>query len=184
MMDAAQNTSRNSRDLILDAAEALVSELGAARLTIDAVAARSGLSKGGVLYNFPSKDALIKGMVARLIEDCASDIAGLRPRFEEYDSPTLAALVTAAPGWISAKKSVARALLAAHAENPALLQPFCAFKQTQKTQILSETTSPADALMIWSAIEGVVFTSALGLNVHSEAEIETMLCGMREKIRG
>jgi AcrR family transcriptional regulator len=142
------------------------------------------LSKGGVLYNFPSKDALIAGMVARLIEDCARDIAELRPRYEGCDSATLAAVVTAAPAWISAKKSVARALLAAHAENPALLQPFCAFKQTQKAQILSETIKPADALMIWSAIEGLVFTSALGLNVHSDAEVETMLSGMMARLRG
>lgn len=184
MIDTATKAARNSRDLILDAAEALVSELGAARLTIDAVASRSGLSKGGVLYNFPSKDALIAGMVARLIEDCASDIAELRPRYEHSDSPTLAAVVTAAPGWISAKKSVARALLAAHAENPALLQPFCEFKKGQKAQILAETANAADALVIWSAIEGLVFTSALGLNVHSEAEVETMLSGMMERLHG
>jgi len=178
MIDAAPKAARNSRDQILDAAEALVSELGAARLTIDAVAARSGLSKGGVLYNFPSKDALIAGMVARLIEDCARDITELRPRYRDCHSPTLAALVTAAPGWISAKKSVARALLAAHAENPALLQPFCDFKRGQKAQIVSETANTAEALMVWSAIEGLIFTSALGLNVHSEAEVETMLSGM------
>lgn len=178
MIDTANKTARNSRDQILDAAEALVSEVGAARLTIDAVAARSGLSKGGVLYNFPSKDALIRGMVTRLIEECASDIAALRPRYQDCHGPTLAALVTAAPGWISAKKSVARALLAAHAENPALLQPFCEFKQGQKAQILSETANTAEALMIWSAIEGLIFTSALGLNVHSEAEVGTMLSGM------
>lgn len=53
---------------ILEAAEAVVVEVGAARLTIDAVAERSGVSKGGVLYHFPSKEALLEGMVERHIE--------------------------------------------------------------------------------------------------------------------
>lgn len=53
---------------ILDAAEAVVREVGAAHLTLDAVSERSGVSKGGVLYHFPSKEALIEGMMTRLLE--------------------------------------------------------------------------------------------------------------------
>lgn len=42
-------------------------EGGAARLTLDAVAEKAGVSKGGVLYHFPTKEALHVGMIARLI---------------------------------------------------------------------------------------------------------------------
>lgn len=183
MMAATPKLARNSRDVILDAAEALVSELGAARLTIDAVAARSGMSKGGVLYNFPSKDALIKGMVARLAEQCSCDIAELRTRYGACSSPTLAALIEAAPAWISNKKSVARALLAANAENPELLTRFRDFKQSVKAQILAETDDAPQALIAWSAIEGLLFTNALGLSVHSDAEVSTMLAGLMAGLR-
>jgi AcrR family transcriptional regulator len=58
----------SSRERILDAAAELVRELGAAKLTLDAVAERAELSKGGLLYNFPSKDALLQGMLERIIE--------------------------------------------------------------------------------------------------------------------
>jgi hypothetical protein len=51
-----------SREAILDAAEALVGEAGAAHLTLDGVAARAGASKGGVLYNFATKEAPVRGM--------------------------------------------------------------------------------------------------------------------------
>ena len=175
MSEVKTRPARNSRDVILNAAEALASKIGAARLTIDAVASRSGLSKGGVLYNFPSKDALIKGMVARLADDCDSDIAAARTRFTGHASPTLAALIASAPGWISNKKSVARALLAANAENPELLTYFREFKQKLKAQMLSETDDPAQALIAWSAIEGLLFTTALGLSIHSEAEVEMIM---------
>ncbi len=56
------------RNPILDAAEAVVLSVGAAHLTLDAVAEKSGVSKGGLLYHFPSKEALIDGMMSRLIE--------------------------------------------------------------------------------------------------------------------
>lgn len=53
------------RETILDAAESVAIEGGAARLTLDAVAEKAGVSKGGVLYHFPNKTALLEGMVNR-----------------------------------------------------------------------------------------------------------------------
>jgi AcrR family transcriptional regulator len=37
-------------------------------MTLEAVAREADVSKGGLLYHFPSKEALISGMVRRLIE--------------------------------------------------------------------------------------------------------------------
>ncbi len=54
------------RGALLDAAERVVLRAGAGQLTMDAVAAEAGVSKGGVLYAFPSKDALIDAMFTRV----------------------------------------------------------------------------------------------------------------------
>lgn len=54
------------RGALLDAAERVVLRDGAGQLTIDAVAAEAGVSKGGVLYAFPSKDALIDAIFGRV----------------------------------------------------------------------------------------------------------------------
>jgi AcrR family transcriptional regulator len=53
------------RDKVLDAAEEIVANQGAAGLTIDSVAKAMGISKGGVQYCFGSKDALIDAMFER-----------------------------------------------------------------------------------------------------------------------
>lgn len=53
------------RDKVLDAAEAIVSAVGAAGLTIDAVAKAAGITKGGVQYCFGNKDGLIDAMMER-----------------------------------------------------------------------------------------------------------------------
>ncbi|WP_332717069.1 TetR/AcrR family transcriptional regulator [Pelagibacterium mangrovi] len=65
------------RDALLDAAERVVEREGAAQLTIDAVAAEAGVSKGGVLYAFPTKDALIDAMFNRVfaaVDRIAEDV--------------------------------------------------------------------------------------------------------------
>lgn len=56
------------REKILEAAEMHVLEQGTSSLTLDAVAKAAELSKGGLLYHFPNKDELIKGLVTRVYE--------------------------------------------------------------------------------------------------------------------
>ncbi|MEU8382590.1 TetR/AcrR family transcriptional regulator [Streptosporangium sp. NPDC048865] len=57
------------REELLDAAEDLLCDQGSQALTLATVAERAGCSKGGLLYHFGTKEALIKGMVERLIEE-------------------------------------------------------------------------------------------------------------------
>lgn len=57
------------RDGLLDAAERVVLRDGANSLTIEAVAHEAGVSKGGVLYAFETKDALIDAMMRRVVAD-------------------------------------------------------------------------------------------------------------------
>jgi AcrR family transcriptional regulator len=59
---------RTPCDRLLDAAEAVVARQGIANLTLDAVAAAAGLSKGGLLHHFPTKDRLIEALVTRSAE--------------------------------------------------------------------------------------------------------------------
>ncbi|MBY6366740.1 TetR/AcrR family transcriptional regulator [Rhodococcoides corynebacterioides] len=57
-----------TRDRILDALEEILVRDGTDKATLDAVAAGAGVSKGGLLYHFPSKDAMMAAMVRRLAE--------------------------------------------------------------------------------------------------------------------
>jgi AcrR family transcriptional regulator len=67
-----------TRDRILDAFQDLVIDLGERAATLDAVAQRAGVSKGGLLYHFGSKDALIEGLTQRLRGLVEADIAIMR----------------------------------------------------------------------------------------------------------
>ncbi|MCY3632003.1 MAG: TetR/AcrR family transcriptional regulator [bacterium] len=56
-----------TRDRILQAATEVIKQEGVSSLTLDKVAARAGVSKGGFLYHFGSKDALIVGLLNQVM---------------------------------------------------------------------------------------------------------------------
>lgn len=68
----------SSRDRILDAYEALLAIEGERYATLEAVAARAGVSKGGLLYHFPSKDRLALALCERFAELATQDAKRMR----------------------------------------------------------------------------------------------------------
>ncbi|TFD68967.1 TetR/AcrR family transcriptional regulator [Cryobacterium ruanii] len=70
--------SASTRDRLLDAFEELLVEGGERSATLDAVAAAAAVSKGGLLYHFASKDALIDGLLARLDTLAVEDAENIR----------------------------------------------------------------------------------------------------------
>lgn len=63
-----------ARELVLDAFESLLIDEGERSATMDATARAAGVSKGGLLYHFGSKDALEAGLVERLDALAQDDI--------------------------------------------------------------------------------------------------------------
>jgi AcrR family transcriptional regulator len=147
---------KSSREKILDAAAELVSEIGAGRLTLDAVAERAGLSKGGLLYNFPTKEALLQGMIQRFIDQVSSEREELRK--QAAPGPNLEArLCTAAllEMCCGQMKDVAKGMLAATAENPRLLDPLRQVIR-DNLDVFKQTSEDLDAsLLAWLAVEGL-----------------------------
>ncbi|WKG04789.1 TetR/AcrR family transcriptional regulator [Mycolicibacterium sp. HK-90] len=68
----------SSRDRILDAYADLLAVEGERYATLDAVAAKAGVSKGGLLYHFPSKDRLAAALCDRLVALAADDVQAMR----------------------------------------------------------------------------------------------------------
>jgi len=62
---AAVNPDADSRDLILAAAEAVVSERGVEAASLADIAKAAGVSRGTLYYHYPSKDALVLDIAER-----------------------------------------------------------------------------------------------------------------------
>jgi AcrR family transcriptional regulator len=67
-----------ARGKVLQAFADLLVASGERSATLDAVAERAGVSKGGLLYHFPSKDALVEGVVQHLRDLITADVALMR----------------------------------------------------------------------------------------------------------
>jgi AcrR family transcriptional regulator len=114
-----------TRDNIIDAAMAVVRKQGVGKLTLDAAAKVAGLSKGGVLYHFKSKDDLIRGMIQRMIDSC--DALHMEYYEREAEGPyrwARTVVRTAFDPRGPAGDPIGGALLAAVTVNPDLLAPI------------------------------------------------------------
>lgn len=64
----------SKRTQILDAAFAIVGRDGVRALTYEALAAETGLTKGGLLYHFASREALVQALHEHLAEQWTEDM--------------------------------------------------------------------------------------------------------------
>ena len=110
-----------ARVRILDAAEQLVASIGGAHLTLDAVAQRAGVSKGGLLHHFPSKDLLLVGMIERHIERTDQRCALVRRALPDEPASDLKAWIIALLQPDPLRAATGAALFGAAVNNPGLL---------------------------------------------------------------
>lgn len=68
----------HARTAVIAAAEAVVKEIGAANLTFDELVRRSGITRGGITYHFPTKDALLQALVQNDLEQWRRCVAEKR----------------------------------------------------------------------------------------------------------
>jgi AcrR family transcriptional regulator len=156
-----------TRARILTAAEEVVLRHGVARLTLESTAAEAGLSKGGVLYHFPSRDALVGAMVQRLIDSFAADLAARQAADPSPGQFTRAYVgATFEPGLGTDHERQDRlgvAVLAAAAAEPALLAPLQADFADMQRRLESDGIDPARATAARLAADGLWLAELFGL---------------------
>jgi AcrR family transcriptional regulator len=165
----------DTRKRLLDAAEAIVADRGVGALTLDAVAAAAGVSKGGLLHHYRSKEALLTAIVARLAAEMRTIFDGLVASMPPGPCRAARAAIAWAlhspPEREARDLRIAAALLAAHAHHPALIDPIRA-EHARIRSLLAEDGLPAgDALAIQLAADGLFMAKVFSLWEPSPAEI-------------
>jgi len=167
----ARTTHRDgttTKRCILDASERVVLRDGVAHLTLEAAASEAGLSKGGVLYHFPSRGALVAAMVTRIIEQFDQDIASYLPDpgTPEADRPgayalayVRATLEPLTPG----EERLGAALLAAVASEPELVVPLQEAADGWQARLVDDGLDPTLATLIRMACDGLWLCGLFGL---------------------
>ena len=143
------------RTQLLDAAIAVIRRDGAAALTLDAVAAEAGVSKGGVLYHFASKRALIDGLLERWLDDFEAKLD---------DDDMLASYVGACDLSKAGPDYAAEfGVLAAMIDEPAALEATRVREAAWMERILAGAPDRVDAWLVRLAADGLWYSDLLGV---------------------
>jgi AcrR family transcriptional regulator len=158
-------TRKNARTPILEAAATLVATAGVDALTFDGLAEATGISKGGILYHFPSKHDLLHSLVAESVD-----------RFEElWDSFVKRDKVVPgrqARAYLNAYVSVSRArtvtnlnfaLLAAAASDPSVMKPYVEAYERWQARLADDGIDEATATVLRLVSDGLWATDLFRL---------------------
>ena len=166
--------SAQTPEVILEAAEALIRREGAARLTIDAVAAEAGLSKGGVMHHFASKDALIAAMVRHQFGRMDAEMREIEAGLPPSRVAPLVAMIRHARAHYGREEGFPRALLVASAENPKALEGF-RDKIAETLEKIDGGGPPGAPSVLFFAALGLLLTKSLGFYDYGEGDVGALL---------
>jgi AcrR family transcriptional regulator len=150
-----------TRERLLEIAEVVVRNDGAAALTIDALAKAAGISKGGVQYSFSSKDDLIRALVERWthqFDERLGAIDDLSPsdlvrKYIEVMRTSQAAMNAKMAG-----------LMIAYIQNPQHLEETRDWYRSMFERLGGDTTEAQAARVALLAIEGLFFLRIAGID--------------------
>ncbi len=160
----------SKRSLILAAAATVVEKSGAANLTIDSVAVQAGVSKGGVLYHFPTKQALLEGMLEHLMQQMEQRTQENARKYADYANASLMARIAEQFDQTQTQRSMSRAILAAAAQDPELIAPARAVVRAAFSEAAGHSTPSEMGWVLQAAAEGLRFLGMLNLSPLTAAQ--------------
>ena len=164
---------------ILEAACALVVRDGYANLTLDAVAREANVSKGGLLYHFPSKRALLEGMVQHRCQQFEQDVQRHLQR-ETGRGRWLRAIIRAScePKEIPLQEGAA--IFAVLANDPELLELVRQHRRRFEERIEEDGLDPEQNALVCLALDGLCFNQLLGIGGPARAMRERLIARLLE----
>jgi AcrR family transcriptional regulator len=142
---------------------------GPQALTLEAVAAEAGVSKGGLLYHFASKRELLDGVVQRWLDEFQDDIDAAGPGF--------------LPGYVRASdgaKAEEAGLLAALVADPDVLATVRERYATWQDRVVTEGGDPVEATVARLAADGLWLADLLGMAPPEDELRERVLARLLE----
>lgn len=164
---------------ILDAAEAIVRANGVGGLTLDAAAREAGVSKGGLLYHFGSKEALLTALLGRLAAFIAQDFEATVAAQVAGPGQVARAILTWGFGLTPEAMNErcersAAVFLAAFHHDPALLDPVRAVIAHIRDAVAADGLPPGHGGVILAACDGLFMARIFRLYVPTEAQMRDM----------
>lgn len=165
----------DARTRVLDAAEVIVRNRGVAGLTLDVAARQAGVSKGGLLYHFSTKEALLDALLKRHAAFIAEDFQAGVAEQPEGPGRVARAMLTWAVGLPQHEANercdrAAAVFLAAFHHDPALLRPVREQIALMRDAVAQDGLKPGYGAAIMAAGDGLFMARIFNLYALTEAE--------------
>lgn len=169
-MNAASVVRNSSREVLLDAAQVIVTERGVSAMTLENVAALAGVTKGGLIYHFKTRELLLQALVERMVEQIESRYQAGAARGGQTFEAFLLAMIDDTFTMAPADKTMMSNLLMAVSSYPNQLGPV----QQMYERVISSVTAPGEhsglGLMVSCALDGLMFLELLNIKHFNEQE--------------
>jgi AcrR family transcriptional regulator len=157
----------DARERILNAAEARLLATGPAGLVLDAIAADAGISKGGLLYHFGSKEELVAGLCERMLERFDRELDALcegdAERAGSFTRAYLASTVTDEGKPADNSAQLMAGILATLGRDSSHLEAVRARFARWHERLADDGIDPTTATLVRLAADGLWLSALLGL---------------------
>lgn len=147
-----------ARESVLDAFEAIIDGEGERAATIDATARAAGVSKGGLLYHFASKEALEAALIERMSERAAADVDEIR---RSPDGPVAAFMRTSVMQGTPLDRSIVAVSRLAQNGHPAASDALRRLRVLWEDAIRPHVRDAAALQLVLLVSDGLYFNNAL-----------------------
>ena len=147
--------SQRTVAVILEAAERVIVQSGVEKATIDEVAREAGVSKGGVLHHFPSKEAIVVGLLGGLVAKFEADVSARQALDPEPKGSFTRAFLNAVTERSDHCIEVSFALKAAFRNCPALQELMRNANLRWQARIEQDGIDPVCASVVRLATDGL-----------------------------
>jgi AcrR family transcriptional regulator len=149
-----------TRKTILEAASLVTARDGALNLTLQTVAKEAGVSKGGLLYHFPNKEALISSMIDEHLSSWSEAVEAAK---DDAKGAFTRAFVKTTINPAELETELASGLLAAVALNPELLGPVKKHYAAWQKELENDGINSVTATLVRLATDGLYFSEIFDL---------------------
>ncbi len=160
----------NCKEVILDAAEAVVMEMGAVHMSLDVVARKARVSKGGLMYHFTTKKSLLKAMIERLVKQYYKDRAVVLEKIKEGKGRLLKAGILTALAPDKKRDRMGLSILVVAAHDPELLKSLKDAHRDHLNELTGSGLTLERAAVISLASDGLMLSEMLGFSPYSLAQ--------------
>ncbi|MCL7997677.1 TetR/AcrR family transcriptional regulator [Brucella sp. 21LCYQ03] len=173
------NNKVSSRERILRAAVEIAQEVGPAHISLDAVAARAGLSKGGLLYSFPTKAKLLEAVVEEYMKVHAQAMEN-QENLQSQGKNRIARAFFDVFRVQADDEPPASGILAALVENPDFMIPVRHYHRALLDRMFEDASDPNLVLITYLTLSGLECGRLLDCDIISDEERHAVICRLEK----